>query len=87
MNDSFVNFLLPSKHGHISMLVRFQVVVGPSFSVNFIVAIVESGTKMFYLENGLFMAMAIFVNRCNRVPLLFYFLGRHHADNSGHEIG
>jgi len=45
MNDSFVNFLLPSKRGHISMLVRFQVVVGTSFSVNFIVAIVESGKK------------------------------------------
>jgi len=56
------------------MLVRFQVVVGTSFSVNFIVAIVESGTKMFYLDNGLFMAMAIFVNRCNSVRVFFYLL-------------
>lgn len=62
-------FLTPcclSKRGLVSMSVRFQVVVGTSFSVNFIVAIVLSGTKMFYLENGLFiMAMAIIQNRCN----------------------
>jgi len=53
MDDSFVNFMLPSKRGHILMLVRFQVLVGTSFSLNFIVAIVESGIKMFYLENVL----------------------------------
>ena len=45
---------------------RLLLEVGTSFSVNFIVAIVLSGTKMFYLENGLFiMAMAIIQNRCN----------------------
>ncbi|KHN15757.1 hypothetical protein glysoja_012549 [Glycine soja] len=41
-----------SKRGLVSMSVRFQVVVGTSFSVNFIVAIVQSGTKMFYLDSG-----------------------------------
>lgn len=40
MNDSFVNALLHAKCG-LSMLVRFQVVVGTSCYVNFIVAIVE----------------------------------------------
>jgi len=49
--DSFVNFMFRSKRSHISMLVRFQVVVGTSFSMNFVVTIVESRTKMLCLEN------------------------------------
>ncbi|KAK7391062.1 hypothetical protein VNO78_19383 [Psophocarpus tetragonolobus] len=70
MNDSFVNALLPSKRG-LSMSVRFQVAVRTSFYVNFIFAIVESGTKMFYLNIGLFVAMAIIQIRSNSGLLLF----------------
>ena len=51
MNDSLVNSMLPTNHG-LSMLIRFWVVIGTNFSLNFIVAIIELRTKSVNKKDG-----------------------------------